>query len=904
MAIDLQNINKLEMFTLLLEGGLTDIVSHLEKNNIEQPRQAANEIRTLFKKEFLFTYLKTKAATSEDDNVVLWNTGKGYVFQPHFKLSAIEDSNEVSETEVKTLARQKLNDFVRNEYPSFKSIKPDTLKDKMIRYVISQTVDKTLGVGRTSDLDTNDSKGDTEGINKVLRNFTMKGKGTRYTVENAEHTTNKEISWASSNLNDRTLEEWKRTLEAAPTQNLRQIVSPFLNLIEARLSTDKSIRIKGVKLDADKLLGKLDLKFLSRREDIYSYWEEIDGKYEDVRTTVKEFATGLKNMETSNENLQEVMQEFMDIADVIESEEDSYKYILPYQGKTMKDWARGKDKVTILFETFMDTKEGTQNSEADFQSNKKKLIEEMAIDPSKLNNEDLGISRGKAPDSYSYLSEDGDKVESTSIDAITPQKADEETRQASRLKKKLGDLTSIEVDPLYYYVYASENKKRNNFSAWSEWPVFSREINRIKKQMKMLGDRSVTIIDDDIEDYVDLLAKQAVVATQEKYYLPVTEELINETYNVLYPFSELKNNNFKVDEKQNLKNIGEFLDVVSMFISSSSDFDKLSSPTTVDERGPVEQKKPTTSSATIGRKDKTSMKTFLADIAEVEEEFGNMLDAIIAYYVVPVSSRYRPFDGEIKFGDNSSRLFKILTQGKSDTNSFFMLLAMEQEYGATLIDDEELESLVNALEFITTPSDTDFVKLKNYLEGLQVVVVEILGGLGKSFKEDSKIEIGTFLNEIITKNKLNDVKIFGRNTSNWKEDYNPSDIYPLEAIESHLSKYRKDYAKNKELEPLIDRFFGAIDDMDIVKSEDELKILNAHDDIRKMMEKPVYYNTSKLNNYNHVNTAIHIVKKLYQVDVSVTEVEQIVNEIDSMSNISQRHGIPIESVYYLKANFR
>ena len=83
-----------------------------------------------------------------------------------------------------------------------------------------------------------------------------------------------------------------------------------------------------------------------------------------------------------------------------------------------------------------------------------------------------------------------------------------------------------------------------------------------------------------------------------------------------------------------------------------------------------------------------------------------------------------------------------------------------------------------------------------------------------------------------------------------------------------------------------------------------MKILDAHDTIRKMMNKPVYYNTSKLDNYTHVNRAIEILKENYHIDVSANEIEQIVNKIDSMENISKTHGIPVESVYYLKANFR
>ena len=81
-------------------------------------------------------------------------------------------------------------------------------------------------------------------------------------------------------------------------------------------------------------------------------------------------------------------------------------------------------------------------------------------------------------------------------------------------------------------------------------------------------------------------------------------------------------------------------------------------------------------------------------------------------------------------------------------------------------------------------------------------------------------------------------------------------------------------------------------------------MLEAHDNIRKMVGKPVYYNTSSLSNFNHVNAAINIMKSDYNVDVSAYEINSIVNEVDSFGEIGIKHGVPKESVYFLKANFR
>ena len=86
--------------------------------------------------------------------------------------------------------------------------------------------------------------------------------------------------------------------------------------------------------------------------------------------------------------------------------------------------------------------------------------------------------------------------------------------------------------------------------------------------------------------------------------------------------------------------------------------------------------------------------------------------------------------------------------------------------------------------------------------------------------------------------------------------------------------------------------------------EFEEQLLEAHDTIRKMLNKPIYYNTSSTDNYDHVNYAIEVVKEDFKVDLTATEVESIVGEFNSMGEIARKHGITQETVYFLKANFR
>ena len=94
------------------------------------------------------------------------------------------------------------------------------------------------------------------------------------------------------------------------------------------------------------------------------------------------------------------------------------------------------------------------------------------------------------------------------------------------------------------------------------------------------------------------------------------------------------------------------------------------------------------------------------------------------------------------------------------------------------------------------------------------------------------------------------------------------------------------------------------DKLDIIKSEMEVKYLHAHDTIRKMMKKPLYYGISSVNDFDDMQETISIMKSKFNTDLTAMEVEGIVSEIDSMQNLSSKYGISTEGVYYLKAIHR
>ena len=71
-----------------------------------------------------------------------------------------------------------------------------------------------------------------------------------------------------------------------------------------------------------------------------------------------------------------------------------------------------------------------------------------------------------------------------------------------------------------------------------------------------------------------------------------------------------------------------------------------------------------------------------------------------------------------------------------------------------------------------------------------------------------------------------------------------------------------------------------------------------------MMNKPLYFGISSVDNYEDMQATLGMMKSKFKTDLTAMEVEGIVKELDSMQNLSRKYGISTEGVYYLKAIHR
>lgn len=90
----------------------------------------------------------------------------------------------------------------------------------------------------------------------------------------------------------------------------------------------------------------------------------------------------------------------------------------------------------------------------------------------------------------------------------------------------------------------------------------------------------------------------------------------------------------------------------------------------------------------------------------------------------------------------------------------------------------------------------------------------------------------------------------------------------------------------------------------VSKSEVHKKLINAHDALRILKSKPIYYSMKNENSFDDVDDMISKMEQSFGLDMGAGEIISIVNKVDSFQGIAEEHGITSEQVYVIKANFR
>ena len=913
-------------------------------------------------KDLLYRYLIDDSngftSTKKDESKLILSADGDYTVQPHI-------GETVRDIQSKGLLFDDFKDAIR---PLLKTTLRGTnigksLFEEQLRYAVTQlSGEKGMKAG---DL-TSSFEGDVQAVTRVLGRFINLVSSKPMSVSERKQVMQGERDASGFVYRPEDKTQARQHLRIMEDQTSSQL-EPLTNQIRQFIEEDEEadIRITRQTISGEYLIGDLNLADLESRDEIYKYWEgvatkdfkNLQVKYNDLRKAfLKHKDILIGEGDNINEPLSELIDEYLEFDAKFESAyDDGMNYVLPFKASPMQAAAKdSSDKVRTLFDTFlrdMNLVDTGSQTELDMETLRERLLEIGAVERDETRT--TVTQRGQGEDettSASARTEIGTDGKRPIEDAGAQYRSERQAEKARYLesigetvreidelieaKEKFDfDALAEDVDPLFAYAFAKDG------SAFKNTAILERELNKLKIGLETNIFGLDLDYDEKITDWIESLSKVATQGdTRQIYYLPLSatlEEII------LGKGRESKGKAlFRIIEavsprrlETNKKNISQFLELIASFVEKG---DRRSGPSS-SVRTKTSQQAITTDPMGIDSifPARSNDESYLNDIQTVRREFDDLLDAVIDYYVIPIEGMYMPFDDDSSFisEQTSGGVFGALTKGMVD-DGLFAVMAKEKEDG-TFVDREDIIDFADVLKTMSEPSFGENAKnFKLMLTELQKdVMSRVYGQSPKStLGEKMKEELGSYFFHMAKRNNVDDyenILLWNTPARVWKDRHkeNPRKAAaPFISFVNHVrrnaggsgkgsksgtgsdkSRYLREKGRgsdDSELREALQVFNEIRERFNITKSIEEMRVLAAHDGIRKMLGKPVYYGTSNLDDFGHIAKAQDTLVKSYNVDISAVDIENIVNEFDSMESLAKKYGVPSDSVYYLKANFR
>jgi len=176
------------------------------------------------------------------------------------------------------------------------------------------------------------------------------------------------------------------------------------------------------------------------------------------------------------------------------------------------------------------------------------------------------------------------------------------------------------------------------------------------------------------------------------------------------------------------------------------------------------------------------------------------------------------------------------------------------------------------------------------------------------FKENDRKLLAKVLIGIANKNDVDtkDITLDGESIDSLAKGYKRSRdtssyFLLIKLLRHYKTLFLKDPKKKKEMDEFYELLEGTRNPLLLSYQRD---ILIAHDEIRKMNNRPIHYAYKSLEDYDDITNTIDIVKSKYKQDITATEITSIVTELDSFNSISKKYGLGEELVYHIKGLYR
>ena len=296
-----------------------------------------------------------------------------------------------------------------------------------------------------------------------------------------------------------------------------------------------------------------------------------------------------------------------------------------------------------------------------------------------------------------------------------------------------------------------------------------------------------------------------------------------------------------------------------------------------------------------------------------QQKFQDLLDVLIEYYIEPLRSDYF-YEGKPRFEGLSGFQSLILRAENHPMQKRVKRIQNANVKNFSVDDVEQINEFLDAMEVRTSKFDSKMEKLgDDAIKGLdsvlgrdeehRVFIGSLLGTLadyqeqdvdaiqfaGKSLRywmdiqEDSPSQTLTDLHNFFESAPIK-TNLFIRDTT---KPIQEALIIKDPEIGDKESRERKLFEEIKKLVTKIIQYKKSLDPI-------AMKLLHAHDVIRKMLGKKLSYAKFNINDPDHMDMLMQ------KVPITAPEISTIVKSYDSHRNLSLNYGISEDDVYMIK----
>ena len=737
----------------------------------------------------------------------------------------------------------------------------------------------------------------------------------------------------------RTVKMYKDAVELTKNEsdNLAALLQKVKKEAGKRASRKQRGALKRRSVKIRKIIDKPDFATLEGRNKIYAYWERVAKSYpaleKDIEAFIKyadkikdkmddDFEKKIERLErtwkASNSDLQYVVE--VDTAPLVLNPADIRAFDLMEQYLI----TRGLDRKPS---------EGiTGRSQEQLDEERRKFTE-----------------RGKATQGTKggYIGEDSgmtaEEEQQESFDAptyadITPAEMDDprnrtltvEEQRRIEYEEEVGWLENIEtevkdVDPLLNYYF-----QENDFFV----PISSSDLEAIKRELREFeGVFSNPKMNKEFAELIeDLEENIEEYSGNEKFYLPFT----NTMRNVKVKAGEATTNDkgeevipYKFEDKYDdiSKNIADFLDSLASLledyetqfpfyrkkgekaVSGIPDPDRSSAKNQAAQMGGQMQDEIFPELSLPGLLGKKS--AILIEDENFNKRLEKLLKKVNDYYIMPIENTRFNFDDEMPRWRSDHKV----AQPAMDRISLYIdnpITEMIKEYtrvGTARMSESRLKSVNIFLNDITG----SIVQYDSEVRATGLKAADaLIKMLGKSNRGIIESWVGSSLYSTVRTSQQNNKEFTfpykGKNqTLKWHynkyDKLNDSELNPILQLAGLIRRFGKDMEADEDIRREVKAFTENMNKLNR-KSKLEIRLMEVHDEIRKMKGLPIVYNRYYLNDPDSLDTVVSKMEVKHNVDLAASEVYEIVKTVDSFKSIARNHGITEELVYELKANFR